>query len=50
MGVELLVYSRLRPPHTSAVIFAFGGSALFAASYYVVQRTCHTKLFAGKLA
>ncbi len=50
MGVEWLVYSRLRPLHTSAVIFAFGGSALFAASYYVVQRTCHTKLFAGKLA
>jgi cytochrome c oxidase cbb3-type subunit 1 len=50
MGVEWLVYSRLRPLHTSSVIFAFGGSALFAASYYVVQRTCHTKLFAGKLA
>ena len=50
MGVEWLVYSRLRPLHTSAVVFAFGGSALFAASYYVVQRTCHTKLFAGKLA
>ena len=50
MGVEWLVYSRLRPLHTSAVIFAFGGSALFATSYYVVQRTCHTKLFAGKLA
>jgi len=50
MGVEWFVYSRLRALHTSAVIFAFGGSALFAASYYVVQRTCHTKLFAGKLA
>jgi cytochrome c oxidase cbb3-type subunit 1 len=32
------------------VIFAFGGSALFASSYYVVQRTCQTRLFAGKLA
>jgi cytochrome c oxidase cbb3-type subunit 1 len=50
MGVEWLVYSRLRALHTSAVVFAFGGSALFAASYYVVQRTCHTKLFASKLA
>jgi cytochrome c oxidase cbb3-type subunit 1 len=49
-GIEWLVYSRLRPLHTSAVVFAFGGSALFAASYYIVQRTCHTKLFAGKLA
>jgi cytochrome c oxidase cbb3-type subunit 1 len=32
------------------VIFAFGGSALFAASYYVVQRTCQARLFCGKLA
>ncbi len=38
-----LTYSRLRPLHTNAVIFAFGGSALFATSYYIVQRTCHTK-------
>jgi cytochrome c oxidase cbb3-type subunit I len=45
-----LTYSRLRPLHTNAVIFAFGGSALFATSYYVVQRTCHTRLFAGGLA
>ena len=45
-----LTYSRLRPLHTNAVIFAFGGSALFATSYYVVQRTCHARLFAGGLA
>ena len=45
-----LTYSRLRPLHTNAVIFAFGGSALFATSYYIVQRTCHTKLFAPALA
>ncbi|MFO1381594.1 MAG: cytochrome-c oxidase, cbb3-type subunit I [Chitinivorax sp.] len=45
-----LTYSRLRPLHTNAVIFAFGGSALFATSYYVVQRTCHTRLFLDKLA
>ena len=43
-------FSRLRPLHTNAVIFAFGGSALFAASYYVVQRTCHVRLYAGWLA
>ncbi len=43
-------FGRLRPLHTNAVIFAFGGSALFATSYYVVQRTCHTRLFAGPLA
>ncbi|ALO35162.1 cytochrome C oxidase Cbb3 [Colwellia sp. MT41] len=44
-----LTYSRLRPLHTNVVIFAFGTSALFATSYYVVQRTCQTRLFGGKL-
>jgi cytochrome c oxidase cbb3-type subunit 1 len=48
--IPWLTYSRLRPLHTNAVIFAFGGSALFAASYYVVQRTCHVRLFSDKLA
>jgi len=43
-------YGRLRPLHTNAVIFAFGGSALFATSYYVVQRTCQTRLFCTQLA
>lgn len=45
-----LTYSRLRPLHTNAVIFAFGTSALFATSYYVVQKTCKTRLFSDKLA
>lgn len=45
-----LTFSRLRPLHTNAVIFAFGGCALFATSYYIVQRTCHVELFAPKLA
>lgn len=45
-----LTYSRLRPLHTNAVIFGFGGSGLFATSYYIVQRTCHVRLFSGKLA
>ena len=49
-GIEWLSYGRLRPLHTNAVIFAFGGSVLFATSYYVVQRTCHTRLFLGPLA
>jgi cytochrome c oxidase cbb3-type subunit 1 len=49
-GIPWLSYGRLRPLHTNAVIFAFGGSALFATSYYVVQRTCHTPLFAPRLA
>ena len=49
-GIPWLSYGRLRPLHTNAVIFAFGGSALFATSYYVAQRTCHVPLFAPKLA
>jgi cytochrome c oxidase cbb3-type subunit I len=48
--IPWLTYSRLRPLHTNAVIFAFGGSALFATSYYAVQRTCHTRLFSDRLA
>jgi len=39
-----LNFGRLRPLHTSAVIFAFGGNALLATSFYVVQRTCRTTL------
>ena len=45
-----LSYGRLRPLHTNAVIFAFGGCALFATSYYVVQRTCHVRLLSDGLA
>jgi len=48
--IPWLSYGRLRPLHTNAVIFAFGGCGLFATSYYVVQRTCQTRLFAGPLA
>ncbi len=40
-------FGRLRPLHTSAVIFAFGGNALLATSFYVVQRTCRTRLAGG---
>jgi cytochrome c oxidase cbb3-type subunit 1 len=49
-GIEWLSYGRLRPLHTNAVIFAFGGSAMFAVSYYIVQRTCQVRLWAEKLA
>ena len=45
-----LNFGRLRPLHTSAVIFAFGGNALICTSFYVVQRTCQARLFGGKLA
>lgn len=49
-SVPWLSYGRLRPLHTNAVIFAFGGCALFATSYYVVQRTCHVRLISDRLA
>ena len=49
-GISWLSYGRLRPLHTNAVIFAFGGSALFATSYWCVQRTSHARLFCDKLA
>lgn len=45
-----LSFGRIRPLHTNAVIFAFGGCVLFATSYYTVQRTCYTSLFSPKLA
>lgn len=50
LGLPWTSFGRLRPLHTNAVIFAFGGCTLFATSYYVVQRTCQTKLFCPKLA
>ncbi|MBC3830284.1 cytochrome-c oxidase, cbb3-type subunit I [Undibacterium amnicola] len=48
-GISWLSYGRLRPLHTNAVIFAFGGCALFATSFYVVQRTTNARLFGGPL-
>ena len=42
-------FGRMRPLHTSAVIFAFGGNALIATSFYVVQRTTRARLFGGSL-
>jgi len=49
-GLEWLHFGRLRPLHTNAVIFAFGGCALFATSYYIVQRTTQARLISDKLA
>ena len=43
-------FGRLRPLHTNAVIFAFGGCALMSTSLYVVQRTCQTRLYSTGLA
>ncbi|MGZ5048813.1 MAG: cbb3-type cytochrome c oxidase subunit I, partial [Usitatibacter sp.] len=50
MGIPWISYGRLRPLHTNAVIFAFGGCALFATSYYVVQRTSQVRIFSDGLA
>lgn len=44
LGLEWTTFGRLRPLHTSAVIFAFGGNALIATSFYVVQRSCRARL------
>lgn len=49
-NIPWLHFGRLRPVHTSGVIFAFGGNALFATSYYIVQRTCGVRLCSDKLA
>jgi cytochrome c oxidase cbb3-type subunit 1 len=48
--IPQITFGRLRPVHTSLVIFGFGGSALFATSYYVVQRTCQVPLSSNLLA
>ncbi|HPE60656.1 MAG TPA: cytochrome-c oxidase, cbb3-type subunit I [Thiolinea sp.] len=46
--IAQITFGRLRPVHTSGVIFGFGGNALFATSYYVVQRTCQVRLAGGR--
>ncbi len=48
--IAQITFGRLRPLHTSGVIFGFGGNALFATSYYIVQRTCQTRLWGTGLA
>ena len=50
LNLEYTTFGRLRPLHTSAVIFAFGGNALIATSFYVVQRTCRARLAFPTLA
>ncbi|MBF0356322.1 MAG: cytochrome-c oxidase, cbb3-type subunit I [Alphaproteobacteria bacterium] len=47
LGLEWTSFGRLRPVHTSAVIFAFGGNVLFATTFFVVQRTCKVGLYGG---
>ncbi len=50
LGLEYTTFGRLRPLHTSAVVFAFGGNALIATSFYIVQRTCRARLAFPALA
>ena len=45
LGLEWTTFGRLRPVHTSAAIFAFGGNALLGTSFHVVQRTCRARLW-----
>ncbi|WP_423815977.1 cytochrome-c oxidase, cbb3-type subunit I [Roseomonas fluvialis] len=47
LDLEWTTFGRLRPLHTSAVIFAFGGNALLCTSLFVVQRTCRARLLGG---
>ncbi|HEY1361778.1 MAG TPA: cytochrome-c oxidase, cbb3-type subunit I [Xanthobacteraceae bacterium] len=49
LDLPWLSFGRIRPLHTSAVIFAFGGNVLIGTSFYVVQRTCRARL-AGEVA
>ncbi|MDH5473703.1 MAG: cytochrome-c oxidase, cbb3-type subunit I [Gammaproteobacteria bacterium] len=50
LDIAEISFGRLRPLHTNAVIFAFGGCALMATSYYSVQRTCGVRVWSDKLA
>ena len=48
--IPYITFGRLRPVHTTSAIFGFGGSALFATSYYIVQRTCQSRLISDGMA
>jgi cytochrome c oxidase cbb3-type subunit I len=50
LGLEWTTFGRLRPLHTSAAVFAFGGNALLGTSLHVVQRTCRARLWGGDSA
>jgi cytochrome c oxidase cbb3-type subunit I/II len=49
-GIEYLTLGRLRPLHTNAAIFAFGGNAIFAAVYYSTQRLCKARMWSDRLS
>ena len=48
--IPYITFGRFRPVHTTGVIFGFGINALFATSYYIVQRTCQTRLYSSFLS
>jgi cytochrome c oxidase cbb3-type subunit I/II len=50
LGIPQLGFGRLRPLHTNAAIFAFGGNAIFAAVYYSTQRLCKARMFSDRLS
>ncbi len=50
LDIAELSFGRLRPLHTNAVIFAFGGCALMATAFYTVQRTCGVPLWSNRMA
>lgn len=49
-GISFLSFGRLRPLHTNAVIFAFVGNAIFAGTYYSMQRLLKTRMFSDFLS
>ncbi|RMG82941.1 MAG: cytochrome-c oxidase, cbb3-type subunit I [Bacteroidetes bacterium] len=49
-GVEYTVFSRIRPLHTNAVIFAFVGNGIFAGVYYSMQRLLKTRMYSDILS
>src|SRR5512140_3863923 len=50
LGLSYLTYSRIRPLHTNAVIFAFVGNAIFMGVYYSLQRLCKARMFSDLLS
>ena len=49
MGIPQITFSRDRPIHTNAVIFAFVGNGIFMGVYYSLQRLCKTRMFSDLL-
>src|SRR5215203_5597649 len=49
-GIPYLSYGRLRPLHTNAAVFAFGGNAIFLGVYYSLQRLCKARMFSDRLS